>query len=122
MQVPDAAFEELLQRAHPEGWVWIRAVGDDLSVAAVLRDTEVVIGAELTGRFGLRLVVSFLIVKTLISLLSLGSGTSGGVLAPMFMMDGAAPRARAQGGSPTTDARWPTRRHLPVSVWHVVRV
>ena len=48
-----------------------------------------VIGAELDGSIGLGLVVGILIVKTLIWSLSLGSGTSGGVLAPMFMIGGA---------------------------------
>jgi hypothetical protein len=48
-----------------------------------------VIDAELTGSIGLGLVVGVLVVKTLIWSLSLGSGTSGGVLAPMFMIGGA---------------------------------
>lgn len=48
-----------------------------------------VIGAELDGSIGLGLVVGILVVKTLIWSLSLGSGTSGGVLAPMFMIGGA---------------------------------
>jgi len=48
-----------------------------------------VIGAELSGHIGLRLVVGLLVVKTVIWSLSLGSGTSGGVLAPMFMIGGA---------------------------------
>jgi CBS domain-containing protein len=48
-----------------------------------------VIGAELDGSIGLDLVVGILIVKTLIWSLSLGSGTSGGVLAPVFMIGGA---------------------------------
>ena len=48
-----------------------------------------IIGAELDGSIGLGLVVGILIVKTVIWSLSLGSGTSGGVLAPMFMIGGA---------------------------------
>jgi CBS domain-containing protein len=48
-----------------------------------------VIDAELTGSISLGLVVGILVVKTLIWSLSLGSGTSGGVLAPMFMIGGA---------------------------------
>jgi H+/Cl- antiporter ClcA len=55
-----------------------------------------VIGDELTGRIGLGLVVSILLVKTLIWSLSLGSGTSGGVLAPMFMIGGALGALEAQ--------------------------
>ncbi len=48
-----------------------------------------VIDQLLTGRAGLSLIVGILVVKTLIWSLSLGSGTSGGVLAPMFMIGGA---------------------------------
>jgi hypothetical protein len=48
-----------------------------------------VIGTLLTGRAGLSLIVGILVVKTLIWSLSLGSGTSGGVLAPTFMIGGA---------------------------------
>jgi CBS domain-containing protein len=48
-----------------------------------------VIGAELRGDITLGLVVGILVVKTVIWSLSLGSGTSGGVLAPMFMIGGA---------------------------------
>jgi CBS domain-containing protein len=48
-----------------------------------------VIDSELTGSIALGTVVGILIVKTLIWSLSLGSGTSGGVLAPIFMIGGA---------------------------------
>ena len=47
------------------------------------------IGALLTGHAALSLIVGILIVKTAIWSLSLGSGTSGGVLAPLFMIGGA---------------------------------
>lgn len=48
-----------------------------------------VIDQLLTGRAGMSLIVGILVVKTLIWGLSLGSGTSGGVLAPVFMIGGA---------------------------------
>jgi len=48
-----------------------------------------VIDQLLTGRAGLSLIVGILAVKTLIWSFSLGSGTSGGVLAPVFMIGGA---------------------------------
>ena len=48
-----------------------------------------VIGELLSGHAGLSLIVGILIVKTLIWSLSLGSGTSGGVLAPTFMIGAA---------------------------------
>jgi CBS domain-containing protein len=55
-----------------------------------------VIDQLLTGRATATLIVGILVVKTLIWSLSLGSGTSGGVLAPVFMI-GAALGA-AEGG------------------------
>jgi chloride channel protein, CIC family len=48
-----------------------------------------VIAAELNGSITTNLIVGILVVKTLIWSLSLGSGTSGGVLAPMLMIGGA---------------------------------
>ncbi|MFD7164482.1 chloride channel protein [Streptomyces violascens] len=48
-----------------------------------------VIEQLLTGRATTGLIIGILVVKTLIWGLSLGSGTSGGVLAPMFMIGGA---------------------------------
>lgn len=48
-----------------------------------------VIGQLLTGRATVGLILGILVLKTLIWGLSLGSGTSGGVLAPMFMVGGA---------------------------------
>jgi hypothetical protein len=48
-----------------------------------------VIDLLLTGKAGMSLVVGILIVKTAIWSLSLGSGTSGGVMAPVFMIGAA---------------------------------
>ena len=48
-----------------------------------------VIGLLLSGQATTTLVVGILVVKTLIWSLSLGSGTSGGVLAPVFMIGAA---------------------------------
>jgi CBS domain-containing protein len=48
-----------------------------------------VIDQLLTGRAGVSLICGILVVKTLIWSISLGSGTSGGVLAPVFMIGGA---------------------------------
>ena len=76
-------------------WMWWPAIGGlvigigGLFVPQALGVGYDVIGAELDGSIGLGLVVGVLIVKTLIWSLSLGSGTSGGVLAPMFMVGGA---------------------------------
>ncbi|MFJ9366541.1 chloride channel protein [Nocardia sp. NPDC101769] len=82
-------------RRLPVHWMWWPALGGviigvgGLFVPQALGVGYDVIGAELDGSIGLGLVVGILIVKTLIWSLSLGSGTSGGVLAPMFMIGGA---------------------------------
>ncbi|MDQ2853178.1 MAG: chloride channel protein [Actinomycetota bacterium] len=79
----------------PIHWMWWPAIGGviigigGLIVPQALGVGYNVIGAELDGSIGLGLVVGILIVKTLIWSLSLGSGTSGGVLAPVFMIGGA---------------------------------
>ena len=76
-------------------WMWWPAIGGvliglgGLAVPQALGVGYDVIGAELDGSIGLGLVAGILVVKTLIWSLSLGSGTSGGVLAPMFMVGGA---------------------------------
>ena len=82
-------------RRLPIHWMWWPAIGGliiglgGLVVPQALGVGYNVIGAELDGSIGLGLVAGILIVKTLIWSLSLGSGTSGGVLAPMFMIGGA---------------------------------
>jgi H+/Cl- antiporter ClcA/CBS domain-containing protein len=84
------AFSHL--RLH---WMWWPALGGlvigigGLFVPQALGVGYDVIDAELTGSISIGLVIGILVVKTLIWSLSLGSGTSGGVLAPMFMIGGA---------------------------------
>jgi len=79
----------------PVHWMWWPAIGGlIIGVGGLFQPRALgvgydVIGQLLTGRAGLSLIVSILIVKTLIWSLSLGSGTSGGVLAPVFMIGGA---------------------------------
>ena len=82
-------------RKLPVHWMWWPAIGGviigvgGLIVPQALGVGYDIIGSELDGTIGLKLVVGILIVKTVIWSLSLGSGTSGGVLAPMFMIGGA---------------------------------
>src|SRR5581483_744661 len=82
-------------RRLPVHWMWWPAIGGlvigvgGLIVPQSLGVGYNVIGAELSGRIGFGLVAGILVVKTLIWSLSLGSGTSGGVLAPMFMVGAA---------------------------------
>ena len=86
----------------PLHWMWWPAIGGlvigvgGLVVPQALGVGYDVIDAELTGRISVGLVVGILVVKTLIWSLSLGSGTSGGVLAPMFMVGGALGALEAQ--------------------------
>jgi H+/Cl- antiporter ClcA len=86
--------EDTFQRL-PVHWMWWPAIGGlvigagGLIVPQALGVGYNVIEAELNGTIALNLIVGILIVKTLIWSLSLGSGTSGGVLAPMLMIGGA---------------------------------
>jgi CIC family chloride channel protein len=88
------ASEDAFRRL-PVHWMWWPAIGGvviglgGLFVPRALGVGYDVIDAELTGSITLGTVIGILIVKTLIWSLSLGSGTSGGVLAPMFMIGGA---------------------------------
>ncbi|HEY8302459.1 MAG TPA: chloride channel protein [Jatrophihabitans sp.] len=88
------AAEDAFHRL-PIHWMWWPAIGGvvigigGLIVPQALGVGYNVIGSELDGTIGLGLVCGILVVKTLIWSLSLGSGTSGGVLAPMFMVGGA---------------------------------
>ena len=86
--------EDTFQRL-PIHWMWWPAIGGvvvglgGLIVPEALGVGYNVIEAELNGTIALNLIVGILVVKTLIWSLSLGSGTSGGVLAPMLMIGGA---------------------------------
>ncbi|BCZ25170.1 chloride channel protein [Mycobacterium senriense] len=79
----------------PIHWMWWPAIGGLVIGAGGLIEPRAlgvgydVIDALLTGRAALSLIIGILIVKTTIWSLSLGSGTSGGVLAPVFMIGGA---------------------------------
>jgi CIC family chloride channel protein len=79
----------------PLHWMWWPAIGGAIIGIGGLAEPRAlgvgydVIGQLLAGRAGLSLIVGILVVKTLIWSLSLGSGTSGGVLAPVFMIGGA---------------------------------
>ncbi|MCD2190949.1 chloride channel protein [Actinomycetospora soli] len=86
------AFELLRGRLH---WMWWPAIGGlvigigGLIVPRALGVGYDVIGDLLSGHAALSLIVGILVVKSLIWGLSLGSGTSGGVLAPTFMIGAA---------------------------------
>jgi CBS domain-containing protein len=79
----------------PVHWMWWPAIGGVIIGLGGLVEPRAlgvgydVIGELLTGRAGLSMMVGILLVKTAIWSMSLGSGTSGGVLAPVFMIGGA---------------------------------
>ncbi len=79
----------------PLHWMWWPAIGGlIIGVGGLIEPRALgvgydVIDALLTGRATLSFIVGILVVKTLIWSLSLGSGTSGGVLAPTFMIGAA---------------------------------
>ncbi|WP_079176647.1 chloride channel protein [Streptomyces sp. MUSC 14] len=92
--------EDLFARLRVH-WMWWPAIGGVIIGLGGLVEPRAlgvgydVIGALLTGHATTGLIVGILVVKTLIWGLSLGSGTSGGVLAPMFMVGGALGAAEA---------------------------
>ncbi|MDQ2755908.1 MAG: chloride channel protein [Actinomycetota bacterium] len=87
------ASEDTFHRL-PIHWMWWPAIGGvviglgGLVVPQALGVGYDVIGAALTGSISLGLAGGVLVVKTLIWSLSLGSGTSGGVLAPLLLIGG----------------------------------
>jgi len=75
-------------------WMWWPAIGGlIIGIGGLIQPRALGVGYDvirelLQGRATLSLIFGILVVKTLIWSLSLGSGTSGGVLAPVFMIGG----------------------------------
>jgi H+/Cl- antiporter ClcA/CBS domain-containing protein len=88
--VSEDAFHRL-----PIHWMWWPAIGGVvIGIGGLLFPQALgvgydVIGGLLQGDMALKVIVGVLIVKSTIWAVSLGSGTSGGVLAPLLMMGGA---------------------------------
>jgi H+/Cl- antiporter ClcA len=88
------ASEDAFQRL-PIHWMWWPALGGlvigigGLVFPQALGVGYETIGALLQGDVAARAIVGVLVVKSIIWSVSLGSGTSGGVLAPLLMMGGA---------------------------------
>ena len=76
-------------------WMWWPPIGGlIIGLGGLIEPRALGVGYDvidqlLTGRAGISLIIGILVVKTLIWSLSLGSGTSGGVLAPTFMIGAA---------------------------------
>jgi H+/Cl- antiporter ClcA len=88
------AAEDTFQRL-PIHWMWWPAIGGlAIGIGGWMFPQALgvgydVIGDLLRGEVGGRVILGILIVKSIIWSVSLGSGTSGGVLAPLLMMGGA---------------------------------
>ncbi|MEO6913363.1 MAG: chloride channel protein, partial [Candidatus Baltobacteraceae bacterium] len=89
-------FTEDSYEKLPIHWMWWPAIGGLIVgiggwlVPQALGVGYPTISAILNGQLALGVVAAILIVKTLIWIVSLSSGTSGGVLAPLLMIGGAA--------------------------------
>jgi CBS domain-containing protein len=87
-------IEDLFHRL-PVHWMWWPAIGGvvvgigGLIVAHVLGAGYSNIQALLDGTLVARVVLALLVVKAVVWLVALGSGTSGGVLAPLLILGGA---------------------------------
>jgi len=88
-------IEDVFHRL-PLHWMWWPAVGALVVGLGGLIDAHVLgagyasIQALLDGSLALRVVVALLVVKAIVWLVALGSGTSGGILAPLLILGGAA--------------------------------
>jgi chloride channel protein, CIC family len=88
------ATEDLFKKL-PIHWMWWPAIGGvfvglgGLIFPQALGVGYDTIGALLAGDVGLKIFAGVLLVKSAIWMISLGSGTSGGVLAPLLMMGAA---------------------------------
>ena len=89
------AAEDLFHRHMPIHWMWWPAIGGlavglgGLVFPQALGVGYDNIGALLQGNMPYHLIWGILLVKSFIWAFSLGSGTSGGVLAPLLMVGGA---------------------------------
>jgi H+/Cl- antiporter ClcA/CBS domain-containing protein len=79
----------------PIHWMWWPALGGVIiGIGGLIEPRALGVGYDvirdlLTGHAGMSLILGILVVKSLMWGLSLGSGTSGGVLAPVFMIGAA---------------------------------
>ena len=89
------ASEDLFEHRLPLHWMWWPAVGGivigigGLIFPRALGTGYDVIDSLINGNSAWSLILGVLIVKSLIWSFSLGSGTSGGILAPLLMIGGA---------------------------------
>jgi CIC family chloride channel protein len=88
------AFEDMFEHLHVH-WMWWPAIGGlGVGVGGLFFPRGLGVGYDniaelLHGNAPMTLIVGILIAKSLMWAFSLGSGTSGGVLAPLLMIGGA---------------------------------
>jgi CIC family chloride channel protein len=88
------AFEDLFEHLHVH-WMWWPAIGGvGIGVGGLFFPRGLGVGYDniaelLHGNATIGLIIGILIAKSLMWAFSLGSGTSGGVLAPLLMIGGA---------------------------------
>ncbi len=106
-------FEDLFAKL-PVHWMWWPAIGGiGIGVGGIFFPRGLGVGYDniaelLRGNAPLALLVGLLVAKSLMWAFSLGSGTSGGVLAPLLMIGGAAGELLAHfaGASVEMQALW----------------
>jgi hypothetical protein len=87
------AFEDMFEHLHVH-WMWWPAIGGlGIGIGGLFFPRGLGVGYDniaelLHGNAPLALIVGILIAKSLMWAFSLGSGTSGGVLAPLLMIGG----------------------------------
>ena len=107
------AFEDLFEHL-PVHWMWWPAIGGiGIGVGGLFFPRGLGVGYDniaqlLRGNAPLALIVGILAAKSLMWAFSLGSGTSGGVLAPLLMIGGAvgAMAGHVSHASPEMQAFW----------------
>jgi chloride channel protein, CIC family len=88
------AFEDMFEHLHVH-WMWWPAIGGlGVGVGGLFFPRGLGVGYDniaelLHGNAPMALIVGILVAKSLMWAFSLGSGTSGGVLAPLLMIGGA---------------------------------
>jgi H+/Cl- antiporter ClcA len=98
----------------PFHWMWWPAIGGlAVGIGGYFQPHALGVGYDnienlLQGNFATGALISLILVKCSIWAIALGSGTSGGVLAPLLIMGGALGMLEYQIGLPGGDARlWP---------------
>ncbi len=104
------AFEDLFERL-PIHWMWWPAIGGiGVGVGGIFFPRGLGVGYDniaelLRGDAPIALIAGILIAKSLMWAFSLGSGTSGGVLAPLLMIGGAVGALAAHVGHAPQEAQ-----------------